>query len=358
MTLYHAPALTYGRPDLFVDLFSVPATITQHQLENQATTVLAWLIDRSPVLGQAITRMFAGDLVRSRIAVGARTQVSLPKPGGGALHPDLSICGADPAFQILVEVKIDSEFHAYPEFGDRLQPDVYRHLWESPTVGDAEIRLVGTLTRTGSRGSVDQATLTARDVSWSELRDVIDSLHDAVEPDIALVASAFVDVIDNRIAPKAIPPADHAAFFALHKSALDRVATSLGYQFGAGGPVKQIAGAAYFGRRIRIDDAGGQPLYLRCYLTPAGTRLNLPGAPDSLVVAPERDPNGTLEDAAAAAFAAAGFTRTKDIAGYWLHRRLWPLDRLDPQRAAEEAAEGLRAGGLLVDRDAASADPS
>ena len=77
-----------------------------------------------------------------------------------------------------------------------------------------------------------------------------------------------------------------------------------------------------------LPDAAGAPLFLRLYLSPAATRLNLPGAYDALIAVPERDSDGTLEAAASLAARAAGFERTRDLDGYWLHRRVWRVDEL------------------------------
>lgn len=149
------------------DLLGLTATTAHHALEDQATTVLAWLIDRSPLIARSVLRLFldsVGDVGR---IVGAETQVSLPKPGGGALRPDLSICVSDRALQLLVEVKAASDFSVHPEFGGRRQDEVYRHLWCSPSQADAKLRAVGTLTRwPRSAQSVNVGELVARDVSW------------------------------------------------------------------------------------------------------------------------------------------------------------------------------------------------
>ena len=63
MTLYHDPTLPGGRPTLVGDLLGIPATDKNHQLENQATTVLAWLVDRSPSIAQMVLKLFLGDPV-------------------------------------------------------------------------------------------------------------------------------------------------------------------------------------------------------------------------------------------------------------------------------------------------------
>jgi hypothetical protein len=348
MTLYHDPSLPYPRPSLVGDLLGVPATTSQHQLENQTTTVLAWLVDRSRTLARTVLGLFLGPDAPVNGPIGAQTQVSLAKPGGGALRPDLSICVGGLILQLLVEVKVGSDFHIYPEFGNLLQPDAYRLLWAARSPGDAEARAVGTLTREGSDAVANPDSLVARDVSWRELRDALDVQlsADAVEPEVRLVALSFVAAIDERIAP--IPPGkdELAAFFAAHGSMLEQVAAQTQRLLGAG-PAKKIRGEAYLGCRIALPDPSGQPLFARLYLSPAGSRLNLPGSPDALIAAPERDPNGTLEPAASVAAEAAGFLRTKDFDGFWLHRHVWPLEEAVAEDVAREIADRLTATGLL-----------
>lgn len=147
MSPYRDPSFPRTRPSLVRDLLGLTATTAHHALEDQATTVLAWLIDRSPVIARSVLRLFLGPVGDVEGTIGAETQVSLPKPGGGALRPDLSICVSDRAPQLLVEVKVASELAVYSEFDSLQQDAVYRHLWRSPSPADAEVRAVGTLTR-------------------------------------------------------------------------------------------------------------------------------------------------------------------------------------------------------------------
>lgn len=351
MSLYHDPSLPYLRPSLIGDLLSIPATKQQHQLENQTTTVLAWLVDQCPAIANAVLRLFLGEHAPSDGAVGARTQLSLPKPNGGVLYPDLSICVSDKALQLLVEVKVDSVMAVYPELGGRSQPDAYRLLWEKPSPGDARVRAVGTLTRDGAEATPDPDALMARDVSWRELRDAIASILEAggIAAGARSVAESFVVAIDERIAP--VPPTKEKqdAFFAAHQKLLNAVASNIAHEIPGIGTRKKIRGEAYFGWRMPLPDPNSAPLFLRLYLSPAGTRLNLPGAPDALIAAPERDPDGTLEKRASDAAQAAGFLKTKDLDKYWLHRRVWPVEGLDAEQAAAEIADALKRSVLAGD---------
>lgn len=81
MSIYRDPQLPRPRPSLVSDLLGLKATTAHHALEDQSTTVLAWLIDRSPAIARAVIELFLGDVCDLDYAIGAETQVSLPKPG-------------------------------------------------------------------------------------------------------------------------------------------------------------------------------------------------------------------------------------------------------------------------------------
>ena len=185
-------------------------------------------------------------------------------------------------------------------------------------------------------------------MSWRDLRDVIDAVgaDGDIEPGARLVAESFLAAIDARIAPVHPSKVEQAAFFAATSGLLNGVAAEVGRRISGHGPAKQIHGEAYVGWRIPLPDPNNKPLFLRLYLSPAGTRLNLPGAPDALIAAPERDPNGALEKPAADRVEAAGFLKTRDLAGYWLHRRVWPVDELDANHAATEIVQALETSVL------------
>lgn len=351
MSIYHDSSAA-NRPSLVGDLLGVSATDTNHQFENQATTVLAWLVDWSPAVAAAVLKLFLGDHAPVELGrTGARTQITLPKPGGGALYPDLSVCVDGHAVQVLIEVKIGSDFHHYPEFGGKSQPEVYREVWRTETTGGAAIRAVGTLTLQGGVTEPDPSQLRARDITWRTLRDELQGLadHGTIEPAVALVAESFVSAIDTRIAPST-PTADEQNEFSLHYGPLlDAVKDGLVAAVRGAGTPKTIRGDAYFGWRIPLPGRTDDPLYLRLYLSAKNSRLNLAGNPDSLIAAPERDANGTLQPDEREAVAAAGFARTKDIAGYTLYRSTWPLADLESEQALGSILDQLATTGLLAD---------
>src|SRR3954465_2143481 len=104
MALYQDPAQPRLRPSLVEDLLALPATTKHHPLENQSTAVLAWLADRSALFAPRLVACFLGHPVDKGIVIGARTQIPMEQPGGGAVFPDLSLDGSNRAFQLLVEV--------------------------------------------------------------------------------------------------------------------------------------------------------------------------------------------------------------------------------------------------------------
>jgi hypothetical protein len=97
MGLYQDPIKARPRPSLIRDLLTIPAKVDNHQIENQATCVLAWLVDQSPVLARDLVEVFVGNAIDVVEPIGARTWLSVPKPDGGAVFPDLSIDGAGSA---------------------------------------------------------------------------------------------------------------------------------------------------------------------------------------------------------------------------------------------------------------------
>lgn len=120
-------------PTLLGGLMAVPAKIRLNPLENQVTTVLAWLLARSDDFARSFCRLFmdgpaTGALDESH-KVGTRTWITLPSlPGTGRLYPDLSIEGCNRLFQLLAEVKVDAGLHDFPALGggDRSEGRVKR----------------------------------------------------------------------------------------------------------------------------------------------------------------------------------------------------------------------------------------
>jgi hypothetical protein len=355
LPLYQDPETSHRlRPSLVKDLLTTPASVTNHQLENQATIVIAWLVDRSRAVATAILELFLGQAgAVGASAMGARTQLSLPKPGGGYVFPDLSVDVAGRKLQLLVEVKVGSAFHEYElSDGRRLsQPEFYRHAWwKLPLAGEASTRAVGTLTRQGGATKPDVDAMRARDVTWSELRDRLRALDadGVLEDSVALVTQSLVEAITAQIAVTPPDPAKYDAWYERYAEKVALVASALAAAQ-PGGSTKKISGREYRGLRVGLLDRRGRDLFFRVYASPAGSRLNMPGWPDALIVGVERDANGNLEEGAAVAVSEVGFPRLKDIDGWWVHRDMWPIERAaaDPEAIASDILQRIAATGLV-----------
>lgn len=336
---------------------SVPAKQGQHQHENQATEILAWLIDRSDVVARAAAGLFLGDLpaLRGAERIAARTQVSLPHPAGGTVFPDLSIEGAGASFQLLVEVKIGAELSESLDAGGGAvkQDDVYRQAWAAmDDDGQAAVRAVGTLTRPGGASTVDAEALRARDVSWSTMRDALAACAADTDAGVRAVLDSFVDAIDVHIAVAPLDEIEVASWLRDHESLVALTATRLAELLAGTADAKTKFSTDYASRYVRFVDTTGQELRVRVYLAPAGGRLNLPGHPDALAVYLGRDTDGTLEKPMLPRLQSAGFVMQKDIWGFKLCRRHFeiPTDTSDHPRlastAAEQVADMLRAAKL------------
>ena len=352
MAFYQDPDKPRHRPSLIEDLFKLPTKPGLHPLENQSTATLAWLIDNSPVFAREFVELFLGAGSAPDTTLGARTWLTLPNPDGGVLFPDLCIEAAGGQLQLLVEVKVASGLAQY--LGrDRImrsQPVQYRWCWQDLTGAHAQVRAVGTLTRGGGeKTALDPGRLQASDVTWSQVRDVIERLlaESGFGPETALVAESFVHAIKARIAVD--PPSATAlsAWLDAHAHVATQVATYL-RDLAPGSTLSKAGGAAFVGHRVHIPDVLGSELRLRVYASPASSAQNLVGEPDALIVGIERDAGGTLEAPASDIFAEAGFLKERDIQGGVMHRRAWPMEDVLPDPAATAASiwEMLSASGV------------
>ncbi|MEJ7784250.1 MAG: hypothetical protein WKF96_05550 [Solirubrobacteraceae bacterium] len=329
MAFYQDPDKPRHRPSLIEDLFKLPTKPGLHPLENQSTATLAWLIDRSPAFAQGIVELFLGPGSAPQGTIGARTWVSLPNPGGTFVFPDLCIEAADGELQILVEVKVASALAQIlgSDGVIRSQEAHYRWAWTALPGPHPQQRAVGTLTRTGGSTTIQPAGLESRDVTWSKVRDLICNLliESAFEPETGLVADSFLRAINARIAVDPPSPAALAAWKQEHAQLVTEIAFDLRNRV-PGATLTKARGASFIGHRVHIPDVLGSELRLRVYGSPAGAATNLVGEPDSLIVGIERDAQGTLEAPASDIFAEAGFLNEKEIAGFPMHRRTWPME--------------------------------
>ena len=291
----------------------------------------------------------------------ARTQISLPRPGGGNVFPDLSIEGAGASFQLLVEVKIGAQLSESPDAdgGAVKQDDLYRQAWAAmDDEGQAAVRAVGTLTRPGGPATVDSEALRALDVSWSALRDALA----ACVPNRRCRGPRRARLVRGRHRRphrrRASRPHRGRRWLRDHESLVASTATRLAERLAGTADAKTKFSSDYASRYVRFVDATGQELRVRVYLTPAGGRLNLPGHPDALAVYLGRDSDATLEKSIMPRLQAAGFVMQKDIWGFKLCRRHFeiPADTTDHPRlastAAEQVADMLHAAELVPRSDA------
>src|SRR4051812_27029734 len=174
-----------------------PTTVNVQPLENQLTESLAWLINRSDRFARRVVDVFAradpelATALEGVGKIGARTQLPLPRPGGGTLFPDLSIDGEGGSFQLLVEVKVTSGFHDYDGL---LQPAMYAHAWrELGEPGPVRLRRVGTLAKETPPWSDDWK---AEDVTWKQIRAVLEA---ELESEVRTVATDVASAIDGRV---------------------------------------------------------------------------------------------------------------------------------------------------------------
>jgi hypothetical protein len=329
MAFYQDPDKPRHRPSLIADLFKLPTKPGLHPLENQATATLAWLIDRSPAFAREIVELFLGPGSAPQGTIGARTWVSLPNPGGTFVFPDLCIEAADGQLQLLVEVKVASALAQIPGSDGviRSQEAHYRWAWTTLTGPHAHLRAVGTLTRAGGSTEIQPSALEARDATWSKVRDLIRNLliESAFGPETSLVAESFLRAINARIAVDPPTPDKLATWKLEHAAIVSEIATDLRDRV-PGARLTKAKGAEFIGHRVHLPDVLGSELRLRVYGSPASTKQNLIGEPDSVIVGIERDAGGTLEAPASDIFAEAGFLKERDVIGGVMHRRAWPME--------------------------------
>jgi hypothetical protein len=286
MTIYQDPALPGRvRPGLVSELLGQPAWEQHHQLENQASIVLAWLIDRSPAIGRRILDLWLEDHeIPADAVIGARDQVVLPSK----LRPDISIDVSGRLLQLLIEVKVGAEF---AEHDGRLQDEAYRVEWKEMDEGEAEVRAVGTLTRDAldRPDTVDLPALRARDVEWSELKtalqDVIES--GALDASIADITASLCEAIDLHIDIASIDVEGLPAFLARAQPLVEQLSASAGQLLGAAPSIAH--GAHYAGAKLSYLGIDGGPVVVRIVAGAKGGAMTPLGAGETLLIGVGRD---------------------------------------------------------------------
>ncbi len=279
------------RPDLIVELFAQPAWDRHHQLENQASIVLAWLIDRSPKVAHRLLRLWLGDFdVPDDLVIGARNQVILPSK----LRPDISIDVEGRVLQLLIEVKVAGDL----EDGDgHPQDEEYRRELLGLEVGEAATRAVGTLTRdaSGLPDMVDLNRLRARDVEWGELRHALMTVAEegAVGETIEAVIRSFCDAIALSIEVAKVDEEGLAEFFEMAQPAVEEIAGSLGQRVRVAPSLSN--GAHYAGAKLTYEGFDDQPVVIRVFAGTAGGAMTALSEGPTLVVAVGRDHSALLK---------------------------------------------------------------
>jgi hypothetical protein len=198
-----------------------PTTASVHPFENQVTEVLGFIIDHDHRFACDLVELLwsAGTPERSfwpvePASVGAFPGGTLPGAGlAPVLYPDLSICGAGPDFQVLVEVKVTADFHGYldEQGATVLQPDAYARGWE--TVTDElpqERRRVSTIAPRPPRPAAAPHLMRGRDITWDA--DVIPLLLECasrrgpLDDVVGVTALDLASAVRSRLTPP--PPPD------------------------------------------------------------------------------------------------------------------------------------------------------
>lgn len=208
--VYFDPTKLRKPPNLIGGVLHAASHSKQERFEDLISEVLGWLLDRSSTFARSFAELFTQDDPEASEALSrcsllaAATQVSLPNPhGSGVVRPDLALAGESRRFQLLVEVKVDANFHPYTVEGmELIQPDAYAHAWKHRTheAQEANVRRVGTLTRDGLP-TVSSDPMRGRDVTWDEVAKLLDRLlrEGALEPEVKFVATDLLVTINKRI---------------------------------------------------------------------------------------------------------------------------------------------------------------
>lgn len=345
MTLYQDPKMPGRlRPSLVVELLGQPAWEQHHQLENQATIVLAWMIDRSPAIGRSLLDLWLDDVDLAEDAViGARSQIEFPSK----LRPDISVEVSDRAVQLLIEVKVGAHF---AEHAGLVQDDAYRAEWSGMREGEADVRAVGTLTRDASDlpDEVDLRSLRARDVTWRGLRMTLDELAESgsLEAPVEDLVGSFCEAIDLHIDVASVDEGALPDFLARAAPLVEAVAAKLGQSLGTAPSITH--GAHYAGAKLSYQALDGKPVVLRIVAGVPGGSMTPIGAEPTLLVGVGRDHHILLkgEDRSRALTAGLELLKTPQFTFTGLRT---PFDRaeVNPDAIAAQVLSTLIAATML-----------
>ena len=330
---------------LIAGLMRAPTSAAVRPEENQFSEALAWVLRRVPGLARHFALLFisagteAEQAIISAAEIGVDTRVTARGPSGEVLYPDLSLCGSNRSFQLLVEVKVGTDFAEYelPDGSRVSQPVIYAHALEAdpPEVG-ALLRRVGTLSREPDKAPSDRHPLRCRDVGWSEVRELIRFVQ--APCDISGVVRELIEAIDARILPTPPPDDQVNALLDWSQTVLPRVLRALALR--AGGTTTGTARGGqrypYRGGYVDYPGPGGVGLRMWLYVSPSGVGYSLPGEPDAVYLQPDQEGKAGAELQGQIAH---GFQWERDIAGLdaW---RMWVT------------AEDVRAAGAVAAQEA------
>jgi hypothetical protein len=339
--VYFDPSRRLGRLSLLGELTKLPSRPGFVPAEDQLTAALAWLADHSDDFARALCALVLdGTDERARAALaqstvlGAAFQVRLPSIGAGFLWADLSIAGSERAFQLLVEVKLTSEFHSYnvPGVGTLAQPEAYLYSWRScASDAEAKVRRLGTLTLTGQAPESGDAWR-ARDVAWAEVHRLLVHLSGQLSPEVRLVADDLRDYLAGRVLAPVMPHGFLDWGGTVARGVCDHLRPRV-VDGKVSGPFKPNEKSHYVGGYLQFTTPEGTREKLWFVVTPAGGEYNVPGAPPSLqITSVNEDPPTAM---ARARLIEAGFIESKDKAGYNLLRMALQLAE-PPHESADD----------------------
>jgi hypothetical protein len=268
--------------------------------------------------------------------------------------------GSGRAFQLLLEVKVDSDFHEVVLDGEPLlQPDAYAVAWrKSLESGPAEVRRVATLTKKGP--GLDEADPWRRaELTWSAVSTMLhESLRDKhFDAGMTRIAEEFRDAVRVLILRPGPDAADILNAHRIGEPLIAQLSAKLLSEItGARGRQQTQLRADHVSRYVQLPGRDYGPVTLWLLATPSGGRYALPGDPAGSVCIQIYGPERGQVLAASPALRAeeAGFSGVRDNDGWPGHRcsHSLPLE-LDQDSLTKALAElwsdvlRLRSVGLV-----------
>jgi hypothetical protein len=359
--VYIDPGRRLERLSLLGELTKLPSKPAFVPAEDQLTAALAWLADHSDHFARALCTLMLDeadeggrDAVARSAVLGAAVQVRLPSIGAGFLWADLSIAGSERTFQLLVEVKLTSDFHTYDAagVGTLAQPEAYLHSWRSCAPDEeASVRRLGTLTLDG-HAPEHSDDWRARDVTWTDVHQLLVGITDELRPEVRLVADDLRDYLAGRVLAPVIAHGFLDRGGTLARGICDHLRPRV-VEGKITGTFQPNEKSHYVGGYLQFTAPEGTREKLWFVVTPAGGDYNVPGAPSSIQITSVNDDPPTATGKAR--LLEAGFAQSKDKAGYTLLRAALPLDELQNEPlgdqitvAAEWASGLLEAAGFVA----------